>query len=145
MKGRPAIPAFVLIFAAELASCGGAAQNPQPCPLGALPLPAPPPMVYPQNGATGVPDGKFALVLGWSNGASVSLQTADGASTTGSLPSTPLPSPLPSPAATPLGAASPVAYSVPQLKTATAYSVVSTFTPAHCPTESETSGSFTTR
>ena len=109
----------------------------------ALPLPAPPPMLYPQAGAVGVPDGNFVLVLAFAYGTSTSLVSASA--TIGPLAATAVPSPLPSGAGTPLPGASPVAYSVPALGPGTKYTVTALFTRSGCPDEPSDAGSFVTR
>ena len=149
MKTSRVVSSFSVLLAAAalLAACGNGTPSPQPtifpCPL--TPFPAPPEMLYTEDGATGVPDGNFPLVL--SNkffGNSLALKVG-GSIVVPSLAPTPVPSPLPSPAATPLPIFTPAAYAVPQLQTATTYSVVAISSPSPCFPSQESIGTFTTK
>lgn len=79
--------------------------SPPPCPLtaGGFPVPAPPDLLYPMNGANGVPDGNFTLVVGYgtSTPPPAQLVPANGGTTVQGGTWGPAPSPIPSPAATP--------------------------------------------
>ena len=131
------------ILAASLAACGGSSvRQPLICPE--IAFPAPPKMLYPAPGATGVPAGNFPLVLSFRYGTETSLQSS-GAPAVANLQPAPLPSPLPSPAATPGPFASPVAYAVPSLQSAAAYAVIASFSPGPCAPGQVTIGNFTTR
>ena len=102
-------------------------------------------MLYPEDGASGVPDGNFPLVLSYKFfGNSLALEVG-GSIAVPSLMPTPVPSPLPSPAATPLPIFTPAAYAVPQLQSATTYSVVAISSPSPCFPSQESIGTFTTK
>ncbi|MGB8266682.1 MAG: hypothetical protein WCE44_10195 [Candidatus Velthaea sp.] len=111
------------------------------CPAIAL---APPPLLYPQSGATGIPPGNLVIVLGWAFGTSLTLTAGNGATVaTGST--IPAPLPLPSSAATPSPGFTPVAYPVPSLQPITTYTIGGSVSFGEgCPTQSATFGSFTT-
>ncbi|MGD0051012.1 MAG: hypothetical protein ABSD03_04220 [Vulcanimicrobiaceae bacterium] len=90
-----------------LAACSGATTPPENRCVPIV-IPAPPKMVYPANGATGVPDGNFTLVLTYGFGSSLTL-SATGAPTVTTSGVTTLPN----------GAG----YAVPALQPATTYTV----------------------
>lgn len=123
--------------------------GPVPCPLaaGTSAVPAPPDLLYPMPGATGVPDGNFTLVAGYSiRPPAVQLVTASGGIPAFSSNAWgPPPSPMPSPAATPRSS-SEVLYglAVPVLAARTTYNVDVTFGTPPCQT-TESAGSFTTQ
>ena len=125
------------IFAGWLVACGGSAAAPASS-CTPLPVPMPPPMIYPQTKATNVPDGDFTLVLGFSYGSTTSLASAS--STVGPLSTTPVPSFLPSGSATPLPGVTPAAYSVPTLQAATNYMVIAHFIAPGCPAGQDVGG-----
>ncbi len=134
----------VIAIASIVAACGGGTGTPhQTCV--ALPVPAPPPMIYPQPGATGVPDGNFVMVLAFSYAQATSLM--NGSNSVGPLAPTAVPSPLPSGAGTPFPEATPAAYSVPALQHATTYTVSASFAvqTAGCPSQEIDVGAFTTK
>ncbi len=123
--------------------------GPVPCPLGvgADALPLPPDLLYPMPGATGVPDGNFTLVVGYSvKPPAMQLVTA-GAGIPGLSSNAwgPPPSPMPSPAATPRSS-SEVLYglAVPALAAHTTYDAQVTFGAPPCHA-TESAGSFTTQ
>ena len=136
-----------------LAACGGGASTPSPgpvpCPLGvgADALPMPPDLLYPIPGATGVPDGHFTLVVGYSfTPPPMQIVTAiGGMPALSSNAWGPPPSPMPSPAATPRSS-SEVLYSlaVPALAAHTTYNAQVTFGTPPCQAM-ESAGSFTTQ
>lgn len=142
-----------LFFLLALVACGGGASSPSPgpvpCPLaaGMSAVPAPPDLLYPMPGATGVPDGNFTLVAGYSV-TPPAMQLVTGSGGIPALSSNawgPPPSPMPSPAATPRSS-SEVLYglAVPALGAHTTYTAQVTFGTPPCRT-TESAGSFTTQ
>ena len=153
MVVRSFVPFVVGVIALALAACGGASSpsspSPVPCPLaaGAYAIPAPPDLLYPIPGATGVPDGNFTLVVGYST-TPPALQLVTGSGGIPTLSSNawgPAPSPLPSPAATPRSSSETLyGLSVPGLAAHTTYTAQVTFGSPPCQS-TETAGSFTTQ
>lgn len=148
MFGALAIPALAL------AACSGAGAStspgPVPCPLAAgsaLAIPAPPDLLYPMPGASGVPDGVFTMVAGYGTLAPPPAQlvpVSGGTTVTGGAWGPP-PSPIPSPAATPRSSTETLyGAPVPALAAHTAYDVQVTFGTPPCQS-TETAGSFTTQ
>ena len=144
---------FAAIAAAALAACQGGDTNralpaptpspaPTVCPVLVI---APPPLLYPANGATGIPDGNFNIVTGYAYGTTLNVIPPGGpAISTG--PSGPAPSPLPSSTFTPGPFATPVAYAVPALRAATTYTVQGAVNlPSPCIAPVYTLGTFTTQ
>jgi hypothetical protein len=130
---------------AALAALGGSHASANNICVTAL---APATLVYPANGAKGVPDGKFTLVLSHAEGP-VSL-AIDGVSAVPQLQSAPSPSPLPSGSAA--GTVISAAYAVPALQPKTTYQVMAPLPVSGCydpnhPPEPKigTLGSFTTQ
>ncbi|HEY9179675.1 MAG TPA: hypothetical protein VIO32_03085 [Candidatus Baltobacteraceae bacterium] len=153
MVVRSFVPLAVGIIALALAACGGTSsrstQAPVPCPLaaGAYAIPAPPDLLYPMPGATGVPDGDFTLVVGYSS-RPPQMQLVTGSGVIPALSSNawgPAPSPMPSPAATPRSSSETLyGLAVPALSAQTTYTAQVTFGNPPCQT-TESAGSFTTR
>jgi len=153
MVVRAFVPFMAGVIALALAACGGgrgsATQAPVPCPLaaGAYAIPAPPDLLYPMPGATGVPDGNFTLVVGYST-TPPALQLVTGS---GGIPAFssnawgPPPSPMPSPAATPRSSSEMLyGLAVPALAAHTTYTAQVTFGSPPCQS-TESAGSFTTQ
>jgi hypothetical protein len=102
-------------------------------------------MMFPENGATAVPDGNFTLVLSWQYGTRLDLD-AGGTVAVQGLNAVPVPGPLPSPSATAPPNSTPVAYAVPGLHANTTYAVVGHFAVTNgCSTYDMPVGSFTTQ
>jgi hypothetical protein len=137
---------LAVVVATGLAGCGGGGVSvlatPTPGACGYV-VPAAPPLLYPENGAT-VADGGFALIVGFNPGYAVGLVGPGSAQV--SLAATALPSPLPTPAATPAPGSTRVAYGVPALSAHSTYSVVATAGESGaCGAAHFTLGSFTTQ
>jgi hypothetical protein len=134
-----------------LPGCGGGSGTPlvpeqyQVCSVF---LPAPPPtLLYPEQGAVGLPDGNFALLVEDAGSVySIGIEVA-GSTAPQPLSPTAVPSPLPTPAATPAPGVTPAAFGVPALMTNTQYVVTGTIDVASScgPTTTLGIGSFTTR
>lgn len=103
----------------------------------------PPQILHPQNGATGVHDGNFTLVLSDGIGPYGIVTTNESQILT--LTAVPVPSPLPSPSASAPPGALPAAYSVPALQVGTTYYVAQLFVQANCPTIANPFGAFATQ
>lgn len=139
-----------LIAAVATAGCGGGAPispNITPCNMTAIPSVQ---ILYPEPGATNIPDNAAALVYSSSEAFPIVI-AATSTSRTVAKP-TPVPSPLPSPAATPRPGVqqSLFAVAMPTLNPATTYSVVAidTVTPSECVPSGQIDipmGSFSTR
>ncbi len=143
--------ALVTMLAALVAACGGGAAAPSPTPTicPEFPVPAPPTLIYPISGATGVPDGNFTLVIASFNSATpppAVLVPASGGTSVTSGPPGPAPSPIPTPAATPQPGQTTYGLAIGALAPGTTYNVTFTFGPIvpGC-TGPETSGQFTTQ
>jgi hypothetical protein len=135
---------FAVAASAALAACGGG--DPPGQNVICVTSVAPDPVLYPTSGATGVPDGNFSLVLGWSE-PTVSL-AINGTVVVPDLPAASLPSPSPS-ATYPPNA---VAYAVPSLQTKTTYQVIGALPLSGCydpktppSPQTGTLGTFTTK
>jgi len=130
----------VFVGVAALAACAGPKTSPIVCEQPAV---APPTMISPTNGATGVADGNFSLVLSYASPLTIEL---DATSET-TLTTVTLSSPVPLPSASP--AQSGVSLAVPALQAATTYTVVGLeFGSPGCGPSSTVSysiGTFTTR
>lgn len=135
-----------------IVACGGGTPNAGStpvCPLfaGSNALPAPPELLYPMPNATGVPDGNFTLVVGYST-TPPTMQLVTAAGGIPALSSNawgPPPSPMPSPAATPRASSDTLhGLAVPALAAHTTYSAQVTFGSPPCQS-TETAGSFTTQ
>jgi hypothetical protein len=138
---------LTMFFVAGLADCGGGGSTafvatPAPSACSDL-VPAPPPMLYPQDGAT-VGDGGFPLVLGFGASYPVTVALVGPGSTQVSLEATNVPSPLPTPAASPMPLNTPAAYSVPVLLAHSTYTVTVSIKARDCATGFAL-GSFTTK
>ena len=118
------------LAALALGGCSSGASAVTQCPAFGTVI-APPTMISPANGATGVADGNFTLTLSASYGQSVALTTAAGGIT----------QLAPAPQATPVG------YTVGTLSPQTTYTVVGVFNSptAGCPSNTAQIGTFTTR
>lgn len=131
IKG-PLQRALLALLGCVVAGCSGGNATTSSflaCAAGGT-LPAPPQMVYPANGATGIPDGNFTLQLSAQYGNSLELTSASGQ------------------AITLIPQAGSSSYSIPQLSAATTYAIHGVFAPATqgCPsTVSGGIGSFTTQ
>jgi hypothetical protein len=123
---RPFYASLALLSA--LCACGGAAQQ-TPSPIicndavDSAVIPKPPSMLYPVDGATGVNDGNFTLVLQYGDGNNVGIESANSGGVI-YLNQAPVPNPFPSPATTPAPGTAPAGYAVPALSRATTYTVV---------------------
>ncbi len=134
---QPLVLALLLLCGAAFAACsqggGQVVRAPQTVVCSEL-IPAPPAMLSPVNGATGVPDGNFALILSDAFPGTIEL-TATGSAAVS----------LPSPAPTTSGSdANAESYAVPVLQAATSYTVLGLFGSGSCQTQTRI-GSFTTR
>jgi hypothetical protein len=111
----------VFVGVAALAACAGPKTYPIGCEQPAV---APPTMISPANGATGVADGNFSLVLSYASPLTIELNATSGTSGTSgtTLTTVTLSSPVPLPSASP--AQSGVSLAVPALQAATTYTVV---------------------
>jgi hypothetical protein len=109
------------------AACAGSKASPITCESIATPT-----MISPTNGATGVADGNFSLILS-SSGFTIFLTAPGGVSVS-----------LPSPAAASSTQAG-VSYAVPALQAATTYSVVASASGGCGPAHPVTIGTFTTQ
>jgi hypothetical protein len=135
----------VVVAASGLAACSGATVPPQnrptPTPGGVCPnaIPRPPTMVSPPNGATGVADGNFNLILSYEWGtAPLALLVSSPEPPISTNVTTGSPEPVPS--------ASPeVAYPVPALASGATVTVIATLNAGMPCAVSDTLGSFTTR
>ena len=105
----------VFVGVAALAACAGPKTYPIGCELAAV---VPPTMISPANGATGVADGNFSLVLSLASPLTIELDATSGTTVT----TVTLSSPVPLPSASP--AQSGVSLAVPALQAATTYTVV---------------------
>ncbi len=132
-----------LAVSALLAACSsGTATAPGSGSIACGTLVAPPPMLIPANGATGVADGNFTMVLGAQVGTSIQLVAPGGSPIT--LASTSLPSPAPS--ATPVPGGNFGSYAVGPLQSATTYTVQVYFAASGpCAAQTEAAGTFTTK
>jgi hypothetical protein len=136
-----------LVAASVLAACGGGsvARAPLPqviptvCPLAVI---APPVMISPTNGASGVPRGNFAIILAYAYGTEITVTVAGAASGTVSAPGVPDPTPGIGQYGSP---GIPEDYDVGVLVAATTYTVTGAApVPAGCTSPVVTIGSFTT-
>lgn len=133
---------------AVLSACGGGGTSPSSNSNGiCVTAVQAPSLVYPMNGATGVQDGNFTLVL---SRAASPVSLATGGTTVVGLASAPVPNPLPSPAASP--SSTDAGYAVPSLQAATTYQVQGPLPLSGCydpssppPQPIGTYGTFTTR
>jgi hypothetical protein len=132
-----------LLLASALVACTSGAGTAPVVGCAQLTVVAPPPLLYPVNGATGLPDGNFNVILGYAYG-SLALTAPDGTVVPAASP-VPAPSPLPSSPVTPSPSSTPVAYPVPALKATTSYTMIGTLTPATGCSFTYNFGSFTTR
>jgi hypothetical protein len=129
------------VLAGLLGLSGKTSPAVQPC---TVMVPAPPRLVYPMPGATGVPDGNFTMVVSFKPVLPITL--VGNTAVVGPLVPAMVPNPLPTPLATPRPAGHQAAYAVGPLAPATTYTLTMNV-PAnqHCPAKVETGGSFTTR
>jgi len=136
----PALAGLAFLAACAAGGTGSGGEK-TPAPIACPDLvPAPPTMISPANGAAGVADGKFSLILNAQASLFTFTLTAAGGTTV----------PLPSPSQVPLPSASPgqtgFALAVPTLQAATTYTVVAENSGgAGCPTTTDSIGTFTTQ
>jgi len=109
----------VFVGVAALAACAGPKTSPIVCEQPAV---APPTMISPTNGATGVADGNFSLVLSYASPLTIELDATSGTTVSTVTTTVTLSSPVPLPSASP--AQSGVSLAVPALQAATTYTVV---------------------
>jgi hypothetical protein len=143
MPRRPVLG--LVVVAAALAACAArSADAPGDVICGIAP--PPPYLVYPEDGATNVPDGVFTLVIQRA-APPVSLEIGSAVAVS-NLAATAVPSPLPSPS-TPNAVAG-AAYAVPSLEPHTTYRVFGVYGVSGCHPDNyapppQPIGSFTTQ
>lgn len=130
-----------VLAASIFAACSSTGSTSVQCPAAGTVV-APPTMLYPVSGATGVPDGNFTLVLSAAYGQTLTLSPGNA-----TLASASVPNPLPTPNATPPPGSTPVGFAVGVLSAHTTYTIYGNFasTMSGCPGISAAVGSFTTQ